>query len=83
MDDLQTLLARIGFRPTRSEPESWQVRRVEPPLAMRARSGEPAPSPVLMSWLKRLRDRRRPLPYQISLALHIAAAEDHLGRHTL
>lgn len=83
MDDLQSVLAHVGFGGQPREPEFWQVRRIGMPIATtRRRREEPARSAVLLCWLERLRDRRRPSPYQICPAMRIAAAKDQLGRHT-
>jgi len=82
MEDLQSRLARIGYRRERNEPECWQVARSGAPSGASPTSArEPSRSRALLAWLDRLRDRHRPAPYQICLAMHIAAAERRLGRH--
>ncbi|HZT88928.1 MAG TPA: hypothetical protein VFA12_13230 [Stellaceae bacterium] len=61
-----------------AQPEYWRVARIgEPP----APAAERRFSRTLLSWLKRLRDPG-PSPYQVCLAMHMAAAEDGVGRRT-
>jgi hypothetical protein len=70
MTDYARRLDIGGYRP---EPEYWQVRQVgepEPEPQYRA----PAMSRAVGYWFNRLRDRKRPTPYQICLAMHIAEA---------
>jgi len=50
-------------------------KRATPPLS------QPAARRPLRSWFDRLWARPRPAPYQVCLAMHIAAAERHIGRH--
>jgi hypothetical protein len=61
-------LEAVSYRP---EPECWQVRQVgEPPADRR----DKALRPVVGFWFNRLREHKRPTPYQICLAMHIAEA---------
>jgi hypothetical protein len=81
MDNMRAVLAGVGYGARRHEPECWQVRRLGGPAPrQRPRLNDPARSRALRFWLDRLRDRRRPSPYQICPAMPIAATEDHLGR---
>jgi hypothetical protein len=68
MSDFARRLDTIGYRP---EPEYWQVRQVGEPEVRRPK---PAMSRAVAYWFNRLGDRKRPTPYQICLAMHIAEA---------
>jgi hypothetical protein len=68
MKDVLRRLDPVAYRP---EPECWEVRQVGEPSPMRR---TPALSRAVGYWFNRLRDRKRPTPYQICLAMHIAEA---------
>jgi hypothetical protein len=68
MKDFMRGLNRAEYRP---EPEYWQVRQVGEP---KAQDRSPTMSAAVGYWFNRLRDRKRPTPYQICLAMHIAEA---------
>ena len=68
MKDFDRRLDSFGYRP---EPECWEVRQIGEPQPRRR---NPALSRAVGFWFNRLRDRKRPTPYQICLAMHIAAA---------
>jgi hypothetical protein len=74
MEELSRGLGRLGYRPARAEIDCWRVTQVSPPSEDGSSRRNPAASRALLAWLNRLRDRKRPTPYQICLAMHIAAA---------
>jgi hypothetical protein len=75
MEELSRRLGILGYRRSRREPDCWRVTRVSAPAEDSAANRlNPASSRALRAWASRLRDRRRPSPYQICLAMHIAAA---------
>jgi hypothetical protein len=65
-----------GFRRTRTDPGCWEVKQIGPAATdgNAAIRRNPAANPAVLTWFNRLRDRKRPTPYQICLAMHIAAA---------
>lgn len=75
MDDAGHL-EEFGSRHTRTEPGCWEVKQIGPAKGDRnaAIRRNPGASPAVLTWFNRLRDRKRPTPYQICLAMHIAAA---------
>lgn len=56
MEDLENRLSRIGYRPVQKSAESWYVSRAGAALRIRpaTQRSDPACSPVLRFWLRRL-----------------------------
>ena len=74
MDDARRL-GSLGVHSTLTDPEYWQVKQIGPAETDRSAAVRRNPaSPAVLTWFNRLRDRKRPTPYQICLAMHIAAA---------
>jgi hypothetical protein len=78
MEDIAQRLVDLGYRRTRPEPECWRITQIGAPAPGAVSAREPAASRILARWRNRLSERKGPSPYQVCLALHIAAA----GRHT-
>ena len=68
MTDFARRLDSVDYRP---DPEIWHVRQIGEPKTQRH---NPALGKAVSYWLNRLQDRKRPTPYQICLAMHIAEA---------
>ena len=67
-------LGDLGLSRTRTDPSCWEVKQIGPAKRNAAVHRNSATSPAVLTWFNRLRDRKRPTPYQICLAMHIAAA---------
>ena len=76
MEDIAHRLTELGYRRTRPEPECWRVTQIgaPAPATLTKPPREPAESRALARWRRLLSDRREAAPYQICLAMHIAAA---------